>query len=105
MLYFIKTIPYDFYGWVAAIMVPCVIYGIIPMFGPMKKAEDRVANGGPLAPLGSETIDIHAGQEAMPIPEKPSVWDFFLPIICLIVRIFHYFTGRLFRFILTCLTS
>ena len=93
MLYFIKTIPYDFYGWVAAIMVPCVIYGIIPMFGPMKKAEDRVANGGPLAPPCSETIDIHAGQEAMPIPEKTSVWDFFLPIICLIVRIFHYFTG------------
>lgn len=84
VLYFIKTIPFNFYGWIAAIMVPCVIYGIIPMFGPMKKAEDRVANGGPLAPPGSESIDMHAGEEAMPIPEKPSVWNFFLPIICLI---------------------
>ena len=55
-----------------------------PYVRTYEKAEDRVAKGRPLAPPGPETIDIHAGQEAMPIPEKPSVWDFFLPIICLI---------------------
>ncbi|MGL4483914.1 MAG: hypothetical protein ACRCUS_03110, partial [Anaerovoracaceae bacterium] len=59
--YFIKTIPYNFYGWVAALIVPLVILGVIPIFGPMKKAEKRVAEGGPLAPEGSEKIDIHAG--------------------------------------------
>jgi Na+/H+ antiporter NhaC len=37
--YFIKTIPFNFYGWIAAICVPLVILGIVPVFGPMKKAE------------------------------------------------------------------
>lgn len=60
MLYFIKTIPYNFYGWIAALMVPLVIFGIIPVFGPMKQAFHRVAQGGPLAPAGSEKIDIRA---------------------------------------------
>ena len=59
--YFIKTIPFNFYGWIAAICVPLVIIGIIPIFGPMKKAFQRVADGGPLAPPDSEKIDIRAG--------------------------------------------
>ena len=37
LLYFVKTIPYNFYGWIAAIIVPVIILGIIPIFGPMKK--------------------------------------------------------------------
>ena len=80
---FIKTIPFNFYGWVAAIMVPLVIYGVIPIFGTMKAAEDRVKNGGPLAPPGSEKIDMHAG-EKVKIPENASIWNFFLPIAVLI---------------------
>lgn len=80
---FIKTIPFNFYGWVAAIMVPLVIYGIIPIFGTMKVAEDRVANGGPVAPPGSEKIDMHAGEKVV-IPANASIWNFFLPIAVLI---------------------
>lgn len=84
VLYFIKTIPFNFYGWVAAIMVPCVIYGLIPIFGPMKKAEDRVKNGGPIAPPGSEKMDLAAGNENMKIADNPSIWNFFIPIGVLI---------------------
>ena len=61
LIYFIKTIPFNFYGWIAALIVPLIILGIIPTFGPMKKAEQRVLDGGPLAPPGSDKIDIRSG--------------------------------------------
>lgn len=82
--YFIKTIPFNFYAWFAALIVPLAIFGIIPAIGPMKKAFKRVADGGPLAPEGSEKIDIHAGTE-MEIPENPSIWNMVLPIAVLII--------------------
>ena len=84
LLYFIKTIPFNFYGWAALIIVPLVILGIIPIFGPMKKAEKRAVETGVLAPEGSEKIDISAGIEEMEIPERPRVFNFFLPIAVLI---------------------
>ncbi len=83
IMYFIKTIPFNFYGWIAALIVPLVILGVVPVFGPMKKAEDRVANGGPLAPPGSEKIDIR-GNSTYDMPEKPRVINFFIPILVLV---------------------
>lgn len=83
LIYFIKTIPFNFYGWIATIVVPLIILGIIPIFGPMKKAEQRVKDGGALAPPGSEKIDIRAGIAAE-IPKNPKVMNFFLPIIVLV---------------------
>jgi len=82
--YFIKTIPFNFYGWFAALIVPLVIFGVIPIVGPMKKAYKRVEEGGPLAPAGSEKIDIHAGDQAE-LPENPSIWNMVLPIAVLII--------------------
>ena len=38
LVYFVKTIPYNYYGWIAALIVPLVILGVIPVFGPMKKS-------------------------------------------------------------------
>lgn len=83
LLYFIKTIPYNFYGIIAAIMVPLVIIGIIPIFGPMKNAFHRVAQGGPLAPEGSEKIDIRAGKNNI-VPTNPKMSNLFVPITVLI---------------------
>ena len=82
--YFIKTIPFNFYAWFAALIVPLVILGVIPIVGPMKKAVKRVEEGGPLAPPGSEKIDIHAGG-GFEVPENPSIWNMVLPIVVLIV--------------------
>lgn len=89
ILYFIKTIPYNFYGWIAALMVPLVIIGIIPAFGTMKKAELRVKEGGPLAPEGSDKIDIRAG-EHITSDKKPRLINFILPIIVLIVSTIYF---------------
>ena len=81
--YFIKTIPFNFYGWFAALIVPLVILGVIPIVGPMKKAFKRVEEGGPLAPEGSEKIDIHAGQ-GITVPDNPKLAHMLLPILVLI---------------------
>ena len=82
--YFIKTIPFNFYGWIAAICVPLVIIGVIPIFGPMKRAFDRVENGGPLAPPDSDKIDIRAGKDDI-VYENPKIINLFAPIIVLVL--------------------
>lgn len=81
--YFIKTIPFNFYGWAAGFLVPLVIFGVVPLFGPMRKAEKRVADGGPLAPPGSEKIDIRGGVR-METPENPKIYNFIVPIVALV---------------------
>lgn len=83
LLYFVKTIPYNFYGFVAAAIVLLVILEIIPILGPMKKAHLRVAQGGPLAPEGSEKIDIRAGKANI-VPTNPKIYNLFIPIIILV---------------------
>jgi Na+/H+ antiporter NhaC len=89
LTYFIKTIPFNFYGWAATLIVPLIILGAIPIFGPMKKAERRVAAGGPLAPAGSEKIDIRGGKR-MEISERPRVVNFLLPIVVLVVATVYF---------------
>ncbi len=83
LIYFIKTIPFNFYGWAAAILVPMFAFKILPIFGPMKGAYKRVAEGGPLAPPGSEKIDIHAGEEVK-MPEKKNILNMLIPVVGLI---------------------
>lgn len=83
LLYFVKTIPFNFYGIIAALIVPLVIMGIIPIFGPMREAFHRVAQGGPLAPEGSEKIDIRAGKNNI-VPTNPKMSNLFIPVIVLI---------------------
>lgn len=81
--YFIQTIPYNVYAWVAVLVVPLVILGIIPTFGPMKEAERRASEDGILAPPGSDKIDIHSGQTVKQ-PSRPRVFNFFLPLLVLV---------------------
>ncbi len=82
--WFIKSIPFNFYGWTAALIVPLIIIGVIPIFGPMKDAEKRAQETGVLAPEGSEKIDIRGGKP-IEIHENASVWNFFLPIVFMVV--------------------
>ena len=83
LVYFIQTIPYNFYAWVAAIMVLLVIFRIIPVFGPMKKAYARVAAGGSVAPEGSEKIDLYSGDN-FTTQTKPKMMNLIIPILSLI---------------------
>ncbi|MGI6731665.1 MAG: Na+/H+ antiporter NhaC family protein [Anaerovoracaceae bacterium] len=83
VLTYVKTIPYNFYAFGALLVLYLMILGIIPRFGPMKKAFERVEAGGPLAPEGSERIDIRGGKEAE-IPDDPKLINFFAPILVLV---------------------
>ena len=80
---FIRAIPYNFYAWAALIIVLLVILRVIPPIGRMKKADDRVKNGGPIAPPGSEKIDIRGNSSDVCIDGK--IADFLLPIACLVL--------------------
>lgn len=81
--YFIRTIPFNFYAWAALIVVLLRIYRVIPPLGRMKTATERVRNGGPLAPAGSEKIDIR-GKGNQPSAQGKMI-DFALPIACLVL--------------------
>ncbi len=81
--WFIRSIPFNFYGWFAALLVPLVVLGIVPIFGPMKKAEQRAQETGVLAPEGSEKIDIRGGK-AVEAHEGAKVMNFILPILVMI---------------------
>lgn len=83
LLYFIKTIPFNFYAWAALIIVLLFILRVIPPIGRMKKADNRVKNGGPVAPPGSEKIDIRGNSNETCTDGK--MVDFLLPIACLVL--------------------
>jgi Na+/H+ antiporter NhaC len=87
--FFITTIPYNYYAWAALLLVPLVVLGICPLFGPMKKAELRAEGGGALAPPGSEKIDMKAGSE-MIVPDKPHIMNFILPMVILIAATVYF---------------
>ncbi len=57
--FYLRCIPYVFYGWTATLLVPMVIAGIVPLFGPMKRAELR-AQGGEVVPPNTSgtTMDL-----------------------------------------------
>lgn len=84
VLTYMQAIPYLFYAMSTLLVVILVSAGIIPIFGPMKGAFKRVREGGPLAPAGSERIDIRSGQAGFEIPENPKLMNFFAPIIILV---------------------
>lgn len=89
IVYFVKTIPFNFYAWTAALIVPLVVLKIVPTFGPMRTADKRVAEGGPLAPPGSDKIDIRGGVE-MEVPDNPKIYNFVLPIIVLVAATIYF---------------
>ncbi len=58
----VKMVPYNFYGIVSVLMVGFIALGIIPEFGPMKKAEKRAMEEGKVIgdnarPLLSKELD------------------------------------------------
>jgi len=86
---FVGTIPYNFYAWFAALLVPLVIIGVIPALGPMKRAETRARDEGILAPEGSEKIDIKAGEDFV-VPDNPRLANFFAPIVFLVAATIYF---------------
>jgi len=84
MSFFIKTIPFNFYAWFALLIPLLVVLGKFPLLGKMKRAEERVLNGGPVAPPKSEKIDIQADADAAK-GATPRIINFIIPIAILIL--------------------
>lgn len=60
---YISAIPYMLYAWIAVLLVPIVIAGWVPAFGPMKTAEIRAQQTGVTVP--PEAIYIEEANNAI----------------------------------------
>ncbi len=79
-----KMIPYVCYGYISVLIIPLFIYGLLPWFGKMKKAEIRVLEIGALTP---GKLPMTAALDASPLnrDRQPKVIYFILPILVLLV--------------------
>jgi len=81
---YISAIPYMLYAWVAVLLVPVVILGLLPSFGPMKNAERRAREEGLSVP--PEAAHIEQANKAIQPKEgvTPRVAMFVLPMLSLV---------------------
>jgi Na+/H+ antiporter NhaC len=87
---YISAIPYMLYAWVAVLIVPLVIVGIIPSMGPMKKADHRAETTGQTVPPGAAHIE-RANLLIKPKPGiKPSMTLFVLPMLSLVFLTLYF---------------
>lgn len=87
---YISAIPYMVYGWVAIVVVPLVALAIIPVFGPMKKSEQRASETGEVVPPGTGKIDALEDDVAEAAKENPKLYNFLVPIVLLIFATWYF---------------
>jgi Na+/H+ antiporter NhaC len=78
---YVQSIPYMLYAWIAVAIVPFFILGIIPLFGPMKLAEERVAATGKVFP---EYHYEETGLAELDMKKPSSAWNFIVPMLVLV---------------------
>jgi len=90
-IYF-SVIPFVVYGWLAVIAVPFFCLRLLPVFGPMSKAEERAMTTGEVfSPVSKANLSEDALLVEPPVPEgKRRAINFILPI--LVVAIITIFT-------------
>ena len=87
---YISAIPYMLYAWVAVLLVPLVIYGIIPSLGAMKKAENRAKTTGETVPPDAVHIEL-ANESIQPQPDvKPRISMFVVPMLVLVLATLYF---------------
>lgn len=89
----LQSIPFNFYSILAVIAMLLFATGKLPPAVGLKKAEDRVKNGGDLWPAGSEPYLIHDKPEVWGKPRNVLLPILFLAIASLTVR--SLYMGRL----------
>ena len=77
-----STIPFVVYGWFAIIVVPLFCLKIIPLFGPMKRAEERALSTGEVFSAESKQKLTDDAFQEPPVPqEKRRALNFIVPIL------------------------
>ena len=81
MAAFILSIPYNLYSILAVMMVGLIAAGILPDFGPMKKAEERARNEGKLTREDAQPLmaDELTGIDPYPGIQTSLFWNFVFP--------------------------
>ena len=90
---FIHSIPYNIYALTAVVLVGLFAAGLIPEFGPMKKAERRAMDEGKVLRDGAVPL---IGRELTETPVFPDIkprlfLNFILPVILIIVIVLGSF--------------
>ncbi len=76
---YFSVIPFVAYAWISVLMVPLFIYGIIPVFGKMKKAIQRAETTGEMIPEGPKLSAVHF--EKFPRLVHPKARHFLIPLL------------------------
>lgn len=87
MSIYVHAMPFVFYAITALIVVPLAIYGVIPKLGTMKKAYQRVADGGEVYSKESEKLNLIEGviSKDQEDEQDGKIMNFLLPMIVLII--------------------
>ncbi|MEX2122584.1 MAG: Na+/H+ antiporter NhaC family protein [Woeseia sp.] len=87
---YISAIPYMLYAWVAILLVPFVILGVVPLLGSMKRAEIRAQTTGQMIPPGAAHIE-KANKAIRPKDGvKPRISVFLLSMIALVAFTLYF---------------
>jgi Na+/H+ antiporter NhaC len=84
---YISSIPFILYGWVAVIIVPLFILKVIPVWGPMRKAEQRVLETGQTFPDSTKDLMLEQ-EEVEETGQKYRAMNFVIPMLVLAAGVF-----------------
>lgn len=81
---YVHAIPFMFYPIVALLICLLLGLGVIPKAGDMKKAYDRVRNGGPVLPDGDNRDELSSDVR----PTTPL--NFLIPMVALVIAMLYF---------------
>jgi tetracycline resistance efflux pump len=84
-----KMIPFICYGYVSVLVIPLFIYGILPWFGKMKRAQLRAETTGQLT-AGKLTMSSSLDVSSLNPAKKPKIIYFLLPIVVLLAATIYF---------------
>ncbi|HCL82376.1 MAG TPA: sodium:proton antiporter, partial [Chitinophagaceae bacterium] len=84
-----KMIPFVCYGYISVLIIPLFIYGILPWFGKMKKAEQRAETTGKLT-AGRLAMSASLDVSSLNPAKKPKIIYFLLPILVLLAATLYF---------------
>lgn len=86
---FMKTMPFNFYCIGTMLFILLLSLGLLPDFGPMKKAELRVKKQDLIHLPGSKPmIDPKIEESSRQEMRKGSMWDMFIPLLVSVLALF-----------------
>ena len=105
MSVYISAIPYMAYAWLALIIVFLVVFGVIGNWGPMKKAEERAAQGKPVPEAFEEQELVSNVQAKRDVSFRANIINFLLPMALLIGSTVYFDVDLLQGALFTCFVT